>query len=62
VIHFAASTQLAPWRWRLDRVRPFDRHMFADALGALTQITDAAFAEYGTPAQDIADLRDRFAA
>jgi Nucleotidyl transferase AbiEii toxin, Type IV TA system len=40
----------------------FDRHMFADALGALTQITDAAFAEYGPPAQAIADLRHRFAA
>jgi len=40
----------------------FDRHMFADALGALTQITDAAFAEYGTPARGIADLRHRFAA
>jgi hypothetical protein len=27
----------------------FDRLLFADALGALTQITDAAFAEYSSP-------------
>jgi len=36
--------------------------MFADALGALTQITHIAFAEYGTPAKGIASLRHRFAA
>jgi hypothetical protein len=36
--------------------------MFASAVGALTQITDAAFAEYGTSAEDIRTLRHRFAA
>jgi hypothetical protein len=40
----------------------FEPPMFADALGALTQITDAAFAEYGTPADDVGALRHRFAA
>lgn len=35
--------------------------MFASALGALSQIADAAFAEYGTSADDIAALRRRFA-
>jgi hypothetical protein len=39
----------------------FDKRMFADALGALTQITDAAFAEYGISAEDITVLRHRFA-
>jgi hypothetical protein len=39
----------------------FDPLLFADALGALTQITDAAFAEYGTDPQVIADMRRRFA-
>ena len=39
----------------------FDRTMFAHALGALTQITDAAFAEYGTTAEQIRGLRHRFA-
>jgi hypothetical protein len=39
----------------------FDLEMFASALGALSQITDAAFAEYGTSADDIAALRRRFA-
>jgi hypothetical protein len=39
----------------------FDRQMFADALGALTQITDAAFTEYGVRAEDITGLRHRFA-
>jgi hypothetical protein len=39
----------------------FDRLLFADALGALTQITDAAFAEYGTDPGMIADMRNRFA-
>jgi Nucleotidyl transferase AbiEii toxin, Type IV TA system len=34
--------------------------LFADALGALTQITDAAFAEYGTDPSMIADMRHRF--
>lgn len=36
--------------------------MFADALGALNQITDAAFSEYGIPMQSIADMRHRIAA
>jgi hypothetical protein len=39
----------------------FDRLLFADALGALTQITDAAFAEYRTDPGMIADMRHRFA-
>ena len=39
----------------------FEREMFASALGALSQITDAAFAEYGTLADVIAALRRRFA-
>lgn len=38
----------------------FDRLLFADALGALTQITDAAFAEYRTDPGTIADMRHRF--
>jgi hypothetical protein len=39
----------------------FDRLLFADALGALTQITDAAFAEYRADPAMIADMRHRFA-
>lgn len=39
----------------------FDRLLFADALGALTQITDAAFADYRTDPGTIADMRHRFA-
>ena len=39
----------------------FDRLLFADALGALTQITDAAFGEYRTDPAMIADMRHRFA-
>ncbi len=39
----------------------FDPLIFADALGALTQITDAAFAEYGTDPRAITDMRRRFA-
>ena len=39
----------------------FDRLLFADALGALTQITDAAFAEYRAEPSMIADMRHRFA-
>lgn len=38
----------------------FDPRMFADALGALTQITDDAFAEYGVPPDDIYAMRQRF--
>lgn len=38
----------------------FDRAMFALALGALTQITDTAFADYGTPSDEVAALRRRF--
>jgi hypothetical protein len=40
----------------------FDRQIFADALGALTQITDAAFSEYGIRPEDVTGLRHRFAA
>ena len=40
----------------------FDPQMFASALGALSQITDEAFAEYGATAEDIGTLRHRFAA
>ena len=39
----------------------FDSLLFADALGALTQITDAAFAEYQVPPDTIAKMRHRFA-
>jgi hypothetical protein len=39
----------------------FDSVMFAHALGALSQITDAAFAEYGTSPEETALLRQRFA-
>ena len=39
----------------------FDRMLFADAPGALTQITDAAFAEYRADPVMIADMRHRFA-
>jgi hypothetical protein len=39
----------------------FDRLLFADALGALPQITDAAFAEYRIEPAAIADMRHRFA-
>jgi Nucleotidyl transferase AbiEii toxin, Type IV TA system len=39
----------------------FDRLLFADALGALTQITDAAFAEYRTDPGTVTDMRHRFA-
>ena len=35
--------------------------MFADALGALSQITDAAFTEYATDPAMIADMRHYFA-
>ncbi len=41
--------------------RGFDRLLFADALGALTQITDAAFAEYRIDPDTIAGMRHRFA-
>ncbi len=41
--------------------RGFDPLVFADALGALTQITDAAFTEYGTDPGAIADMRHYFA-
>lgn len=39
----------------------FDRLLFAEALGALTQITDAAFAEYRADPGLVADMRHRFA-
>ena len=39
----------------------FDRLPFAEALGALTQITDAAFAEYRADPGMVADMRHRFA-
>jgi len=38
----------------------FDRLLFADALGTLTQITDAAFVEYRADPALIADMRHRF--
>jgi len=41
--------------------RGFDSLLFADALGALTQITDAAFAEYGIAQPSIIEMRRRFA-
>jgi hypothetical protein len=41
--------------------RGFDRLLFADALGALTQITDTAFAEYRADPGSVADMRHRFA-
>jgi hypothetical protein len=41
--------------------RGFDRLLFADALGTLTQITDTAFAEYRTDPAAVADMRHRFA-
>jgi len=41
--------------------RGFDRLLFADALGALTQITDTAFAEYRADRASVADMRHRFA-
>jgi hypothetical protein len=39
----------------------FDPVIFAHALGALTQITDAAFDDYDTAPEDIRALRRRFA-
>jgi hypothetical protein len=41
--------------------RGFDRLLFADALGALAQITDTAFAEYHTDPHVLTDMRRRFA-
>ncbi|WP_433348867.1 hypothetical protein [Micromonospora sp. CA-111912] len=38
----------------------FDRSMFAQAIGALAQVTDTAFADYGTRPDQIAPLRQRF--
>ena len=38
----------------------FDPRRFAHALGALTQITDAAFAEYSVGQELVGDLRRRF--
>jgi hypothetical protein len=40
----------------------FDRTMFASVLGALDQITDAAFAPYGVDAAAVRGIRQRFAA
>jgi hypothetical protein len=40
----------------------FDRAMFAQVLGALGQISDAAFAPYGVDAPAVRRLRQRFAA
>lgn len=39
----------------------FDSRMFADVLGVLAQITDAAFAAYGTSPEWISGLRRRIA-
>jgi hypothetical protein len=46
---------------RFEADHGFDRLLFADALGALTQITDAAFAEYRTDPGTISDMRHRLA-
>jgi hypothetical protein len=40
----------------------FDRSVFADVLGAISQITDAAFAGYGIGPAEITAMRKRFAA
>ncbi|WP_157552872.1 nucleotidyl transferase AbiEii/AbiGii toxin family protein [Nocardia uniformis] len=39
----------------------FDPHMFADAIGALSQITDDAFTEYDIPSEVITAMRQQFA-
>lgn len=39
----------------------FDPLLFADALGALPQITDAAFAEYRIDPEEVTGMRHRFA-
>lgn len=39
----------------------FDRHVFAGALGALTQITDVDSDLYGVSPDDLAAMRARFA-
>ncbi|GAA2596059.1 hypothetical protein GCM10010435_89000 [Winogradskya consettensis] len=39
----------------------FDRQMFAAALGALQQISDAAFAAYGVEQVAVGVMRERFA-
>nr|WP_244312070.1 nucleotidyl transferase AbiEii/AbiGii toxin family protein [Micromonospora taraxaci] len=39
----------------------FEPRAFADALGALTQITDADFDCYGIPAAELPAVRERFA-
>jgi hypothetical protein len=39
----------------------FDRAMFAASLGALDQISDAAFAPYGVDTASVQRLRRRFA-
>jgi hypothetical protein len=39
----------------------FDRTMFASVLGALDQISDAAFAAYGISSESIEAMRQRFA-
>jgi hypothetical protein len=38
----------------------FDPRIFADALGALTQITEAAFAEYDVSPEEITAMRRRY--
>lgn len=40
----------------------FDRALFADALGALRQITDTAFGEYGVGPEEVSAMRQRFTA
>jgi len=40
----------------------FDRAMFAEVLGALNQISDAAFAPYGVGVSALQGVRERFAA
>jgi hypothetical protein len=50
-----------PWQRSAASRRPRNRLLFAEALGALTQITDAAFAEYRADPGMVADMRHRFA-
>jgi hypothetical protein len=38
----------------------FDRALFADAVGALRQITDMAFGEYGVGPEEVFAMRQRF--
>lgn len=55
-IGIAEPTSLVP-----SKPSGFDDYLFADALAALTQITDDAFAEYRIPPEIITSMRRRFA-